>query len=67
MWLFLTFSLPMPLFSFALAMKFHYHTSMFFENLSGLMIYKSKCQIMGLNCDDEKIRNWAEVVVIVNL
>lgn len=36
------------------------HMVEFFEAMSGLKINKSKCQILGINGDQEKIGRWAE-------
>lgn len=38
------------------------HMVGFFEAMSGLNISWSKCQVLGINCDQDKLQRWASVV-----
>lgn len=34
----------------------------FFEEMSGLKINKGKCCIMGINCEEDKLKRWVDLV-----
>lgn len=38
------------------------HILKFFEALSGLKINRDKCHLLGLNCEEGKLRRWASLV-----
>lgn len=40
------------------------HILGFFEDMSSVRISRSKCCVIGLNCVDEKLRRWVEMVGI---
>lgn len=38
------------------------HILAFFEEISGLRINRGKCSVMGINCDEEKLKRWSKLV-----